>query len=1054
MKKILLVLLLIASLNLALTANSSQGTLEMENSTISCGQGLPCYAYFTFTPNQNISIPQVENVNWATNNFLTINLEDVYSGVKFYSPRVKVELKQLISRDFYETTNCRNESRDIRGQLTQVLTCNSTKVSRLVQDYEAYTLFDQSKALVKNNVYEFRLTVQKPASNEYKYTVCMLGACVDPLFGSEIEWVNFATNFTSVQGTNNIYYLYWNGTPGTVGSLTNLSAVQWNGPAPSNTFIRLTSNATRTIQWEEAALGAGNRNFQPILAWKYNGTVANNFTVLGNFTCNLNCNGDFVNLSFYTNSTLGVITSLVNISIPQNIDVVVNVTYTNLQPNQTIVMVVDPLADDTEAGDFRDFRIVGRSIANRFIDIPSPANTTYALQPILLNFSVLNDPGQDFTCWSILDGTLTLFGNVTSGLYNSTNLSTVSVGSHNLTMVCSDGAFNVTRERFFNFQEIGFDNIFPNPGYELNISDYNLQVLYSSNVSDVNATLFLNGTLQNITKTTNASFFDFSTSTVIPIIFNNGTYQTVSWNVSILFANGTLQTRNFTGNQSLYQSYAIRSLVVDLPVTTEGSTVIFTATLLRLTPNGGLLPVLTLNGSNYSSTIVNFSFLQTNVSIPNINTTTAQLFFTQHLSITFNNQTRTIAFPGVNNNTNAVNVTDLTLTTCYGAVPGGYGIAFNFTSVDEETQARVQSDWQAAFDLFSTNNTYINTINLTAYNTSFFPVCISPGGVQIKISSIQSYEGSPNNTGADKYPKRFYFLTNATINTSQHQNVTVFLFNSSTTINGFEIGKQFKVLVSDESDSPIQQAVVIFERLFIGNSSSLPVAMTKTSNNGEGAAYLRSNDVFYKIKVVQNGQILIVTEPRQLYCAPASTDCVVTIVISSQSKQNYWKYYGLIAHSCNYQNATGILTCSYTDTSGLAQRVNLTVYNYGLFSAGIDCTNTTITSSATLFCQVSNTSRTYYWQLVLTTATDQTILEDGIINNIINNDYGTVGLLSALVIILTVAAVGAYVSVVASLILAALGILMSFWFNFLPIGAASVAAIILVALILAYKAKE
>lgn len=315
----------------------------------------------------------------------------------------------------------------------------------------------------------------------------------------------------------------------------------------------------------------------------------------------------------------------------------------------------------------------------------------------------------------------------------------------------------------------------------------------------------------------------------------------------------------------------------------------------------------------------------------------------------------------------------------------------NFTFIEETTNGFMNGSAEYAITA-NDNSTY----NASVTNVTSFTIC-ALDGLDITIDAHIEYDGSD-------YPKRNYFMDDATVNASI-ASIYLYLLDDITATNTlFTVRDTYQNLQSD--------IIIYAQRYFPASDDYITVAMGKTGPEGTTTMELKQ-DVWYKYILLQSGDVLEIYSPQQL------TDDTVDLFYTEGIDISFFNYYGDVATSCYYNETSMYLICTFVDTSGKLQLMNLTVTERFLNGSAwtLLCNDSSTSVSGTLSCDLSAyQNRTVYYRLLggqcCSTYTWYTwefaLLELGTASFDIVGNVGLTGVLVAGLLFLTIAAVGFY----------------------------------------------
>jgi len=231
------------------------------------------------------------------------------------------------------------------------------------------------------------------------------------------------------------------------------------------------------------------------------------------------------------------------------------------------------------------------------------------------------------------------------------------------------------------------------------------------------------------------------------------------------------------------------------------------------------------------------------------------------------------------------------------------------------------------------------TFSFILRNNTHHDICLYPHNATFTANAtIRYYE--------DGYDTRTYYLYHATL-TNVSQNISLYLLNSSE-------ASRIKFIVKDQYGYPKENVYLKFQRYFIDTNTYRTVAIGKTDSNGEVISYLIPYDVYYKVIMEIDGVVKKIVSPFLL------TSTEVTLILDADEIIEFFKYYGKLAHSCRFNDATNNFLCTVTDTSGLMTRAYLRIDKLELNGSTTICEVNDTSVSMTLGCNMGNTNNSMF----------------------------------------------------------------------------------------------
>lgn len=289
-------------------------------------------------------------------------------------------------------------------------------------------------------------------------------------------------------------------------------------------------------------------------------------------------------------------------------------------------------------------------------------------------------------------------------------------------------------------------------------------------------------------------------------------------------------------------------------------------------------------------------------------------------------------------------VKEIILKICNGTITNP---VLNFTMLDEKTGIEINGSkypttFKATFD-FGLDSTYLErnyTINNLTVSMSQFDFCVNN-------DTLLPYVDMNGYYTATSYTDKNYHLSNASLNGSATNEISLYLLNESNALEFFIDVKQ--------DLSPVTGAIVNIKKYFVGEGVYKTVEIDETSSDsGEFTAYL-DLDKKYSFTITKNNEVLgTVTKTASCKEAP----CELTLSLESELTNIYSQFsaqFGRdVVYSLTWNPVTKIVTFDFTDTTGLANYFKMVIYqtNYNT-NASIVYENKLYTSSGTMTANMS-----------------------------------------------------------------------------------------------------
>lgn len=582
---------------------------------------------------------------------------------------------------------------------------------------------------------------------------------------------------------------------------------------------------------------------------------------------------------------------------------------------------------------------------------------------------------------------------------------------------------NVTREKGYIKIVLPTNSTISNGTFDLNVSNVSFDVdtiswLYviNGNISESNTSFTPNTTLETDMRGQNNITVWANDTTGV----NN--FMTTEWFFLQYYGYNSedYENESINGRTDTY------ILVLDVFNTTD---------IVNISAN------LTWNGTNYNissqtNTSNNYTFSQ-DITIPFIDDDTEEITFWWNFTIYYSDCVNDTNGTAPHN----VTVFQVIITNCSSDLTNTTILIVNLTH--EITFNPIEGSLQANFLLWKEGMTPVNN-TFDFPNTSAqtnFSFCIYPNWTQFNANATIEYTAS-------SFVKRYYYLVNSTLRNDTTEYILLYLIESWA--GG---GEQIDFVVKDTYGNERSDVLIKALRYYVGGDEYLTVAMTKTGFDGGGAMYLQK-DVWYRFILEEEGIVIRSFNPKIL------TEDDLTLWIADEEQISLWVYHDSIAHSCSFNNATNVLACVVTDTSGKMVSSTLQVQEKKLLGNFLLlCTDTSTASSTTLSCDLTGytSNTTLYYSLtgffVASPATTFSF-ETGYLSFITPTlALGLMGVLIAFLITITFGFIGSWHPATA-IIFTMLGVVISMSLGLITIGFETIGGIWIVATLLVYKMRR
>lgn len=270
---------------------------------------------------------------------------------------------------------------------------------------------------------------------------------------------------------------------------------------------------------------------------------------------------------------------------------------------------------------------------------------------------------------------------------------------------------------------------------------------------------------------------------------------------------------------------------------------------------------------------------------------------------------------------------------------------------DEQTVISENATLEAIIDLYE-NGFYVGNYSFRFEGNSTYSVCSYYNGVY-QIDSMMQYF---NDDSLD----RNYYLRNATCNTSDPTEITLYLSNDTENIR-FE--------VYDNTYLPKEEAIVNIEKLDIANNIYFTVTMVESDFEGEGKSHLEIGDEWYRFTVTDysvSPPEVYSFSPKQPYYDSDIGYVTIQLVLGESEYLTYMRSFAYNCSRIGELNESATVRCIFTNTEGLHSTICLNIYNNtagGMVNYSSTCTSDV---SATLYDNLPNATGIYFYQFLYT----------------------------------------------------------------------------------------
>ena len=551
-------------------------------------------------------------------------------------------------------------------------------------------------------------------------------------------------------------------------------------------------------------------------------------------------------------------------------------------------------------------------IVSTAVTITYPTNTTYGSAVTTFNYTT----DSDGSCWYSNDSGVTNSTFVSAGT-NFTGLN-YEEGNYGVRIYCND---SVNTEAFagvfFTVDTTApiVDIVLPVNNTQYITKDTTYNVTINATVSDAALnTCWYNNETANVTLTcgTNATI-NFTSGTHTVLFYANDSVNNVASDSVTFFINYVQDNLSYTNPE----------------IEEVESSIYFNITAGNLTT---LSANLTYNNTAYVMVEIynngTYGVMQYNVTTPAVALNTEVPLYVNYSLNGAAGET------GLYNQT-VLNITDIVIS---GTDCGED--AYNITFRDEQNLSILLVDYEYNF-LFSISGSPSKRIYGKHLANNSLYICINStisNNWTLEEGEI-FYSGAGNRTHVER---RYYFyeptyLTNAT------QNLSIYdLIASAQT--------SFKLEIEDTSLNPYVANFTRLIRWYPDLNQYNTVDMGETDETGSTVIHVETEDVDYRIGVYhRNGTLIKLANPIRMVCLV--TPCTYTLKISPE-ESDYTSFLN-IDYTFTFNSTTNIWSFVYSDTTGITNTMNLTVYRDTGSSSYPICTSTVSGASGAITCNTT-----------------------------------------------------------------------------------------------------
>lgn len=323
----------------------------------------------------------------------------------------------------------------------------------------------------------------------------------------------------------------------------------------------------------------------------------------------------------------------------------------------------------------------------------------------------------------------------------------------------------------------------------------------------------------------------------------------------------------------------------------------------------------------------------------------------------------------------------------------------------------------------------ISELSSNSYTTANGSIAFETLTPAVYTIRYQAVDGS--------YPQRDYYQTLVNQN---YYDLTIYGLTASE-------GTPLIVKVVNTNGQALSDAEIQLRRYFVDSNTYDVVEMAKTSYNGQ--AYLRAEagtNAHYKLAITYGGRTLLTSSPENY---EIGDDGYIRRTITFNTGASYYQSLTTlpgISHSLTYNNATGTLSFSWNDPSGIVTEgcIYAEYANVTRWTVISGCDSGPTGNALLVLPNPEDTTYRYYAKLETSTTYSEYTIYAGWIEKL--NEFtgltGSFGYLLSFLIMAIMGIIGALISAVAAIALALAALIFVTALGMFPVGWAAVAGMV------------
>lgn len=358
----------------------------------------------------------------------------------------------------------------------------------------------------------------------------------------------------------------------------------------------------------------------------------------------------------------------------------------------------------------------------------------------------------------------------------------------------------------------------------------------------------------------------------------------------------------------------------------------------------------------------------------------------------------------------------------------------NFSMYNEENMSLMQANLRGHFTFIPSGSGIPEEQNFTFSGSNMYAICLSPVSETFLVDAELEYDYLPD------FAAKTYYINNLTA-TNTSQTINLYLTPDST---------QVTLIVVDQDDSPIENAVIHILSYELETDSSITTEIVQTDFNGEAQAEMTLFTQFYRFFIyVDDVLVLSTTETKIL-----TTSLTFRINLEDDYFTNYNIVKGVLCN-VSYSNTTDEFTYAWSNPTGGNITGQLDIRKFTTYSDVLLNTSSVSSASGSITLGVG-TAESATYTAVGSLVIDGEYFSCSSLTRDFDDDYlqtGDEGIFMAFFITLTLGLIGMWSPVVAVL-LAIVGLFASIMMKLFFIQMGTLIIVIIMAFITIWRSNR